>query len=257
MKRLLKILARLYPSDWRKRYGVEYDALLEQGTPRARDAFDVLRAAVEMQVTNWSLVKVVLPCAICGALLTGAISFAISPQYFSRTLIRITVDDEVARSKDDTVARDTAIALLPDALSETSLAAIIQELNLYPRERVRMSQKDLINQMRKDISIRPVRTGLRQDAFLLQFSYPDPHIVQKVDGELTSAMLTSAFRMRQNHSPSLPAGVETLRLETDASLPQPLFPKRGVFGAGGLAAGIAGGLLVVFMRRCRETVAVS
>jgi len=256
MKRLLKFFARLYPSDWRKRYGVEYDALLEQGTPRVRDAFDVLRTAVEMHVTNWSLVKVVLPCAICGALLTGAISFAISPQYVSRALIRLTVNDEVARSKDDTVARDTAIALLPDALSETSLAAIIQKLDLYPRERVRMSQEDLINQMRKDISIRPVRTGPGEDAFLLQFSYPDPHIAQKVDREMTSAMLTSALRMRQNQSPSLPAGVETLRLETDASLAKPLFPNRGVFGAGGLVAGVAGGLLVVCMRR-RQTVTVS
>ena len=42
MKRILKFLARLYPSGWHNRYGAELDALLEDGKPRTRDAFDVL-----------------------------------------------------------------------------------------------------------------------------------------------------------------------------------------------------------------------
>jgi hypothetical protein len=41
MKPILKFLVRLYPSEWHKRYGTEFDALLEDGTPRARDVFDV------------------------------------------------------------------------------------------------------------------------------------------------------------------------------------------------------------------------
>jgi hypothetical protein len=42
MKRMLKLLARLYPAEWRRRYGAEYEALLEEKTPRVRDLFDVL-----------------------------------------------------------------------------------------------------------------------------------------------------------------------------------------------------------------------
>jgi hypothetical protein len=34
MKRTMRFLARLYPSSWRKRYGAELDALLEDATPR-------------------------------------------------------------------------------------------------------------------------------------------------------------------------------------------------------------------------------
>jgi hypothetical protein len=33
MKRILKMLARLYPLSWRGRYGVEYEALLDDATP--------------------------------------------------------------------------------------------------------------------------------------------------------------------------------------------------------------------------------
>ena len=36
MKRILKWLARLYPSAWRNRYGAEYEALLEQTQRRTR-----------------------------------------------------------------------------------------------------------------------------------------------------------------------------------------------------------------------------
>ena len=78
MRRLLKFLVRLYPSDWRKRYGVEYEALLDEVTPRARDAFDVLWQALKMQAKSWNLVKVVLPCAVCGAFVAGGITGGVS-----------------------------------------------------------------------------------------------------------------------------------------------------------------------------------
>lgn len=49
MKRIMKFLARLYPSTWRTRYGAEYEALLDDATPRPRDAFDVAWVAVKLQ----------------------------------------------------------------------------------------------------------------------------------------------------------------------------------------------------------------
>ena len=35
------MLARLYPAEWRTRYGAEYEALLDECEPRVRDFFDV------------------------------------------------------------------------------------------------------------------------------------------------------------------------------------------------------------------------
>jgi hypothetical protein len=52
MKQILKLLARLYPAEWRRRYGAEYEALLEAHEPRVRDAFDVLWSAMKMQATS-------------------------------------------------------------------------------------------------------------------------------------------------------------------------------------------------------------
>jgi hypothetical protein len=119
-----------------------------------------------------------------------------------------------------------------------------------------MSQEDVINRMRRDVDIRPVMKGPGQSAVALQFSYPDPHIAQRVDMELVSTIVALTLRARMSRSPTTPDRHETLRVEHAASLPlEPSFPRRSVFGLGGLFAGIAGGLiLAAVMRRHRETV---
>jgi uncharacterized protein involved in exopolysaccharide biosynthesis len=260
MKRILKFLVRLYPSDWRKRYGVEYEALLDEGTPRARDASDVLWQALKMQTTNWRFVKIVLPSAVCAALVAVAISFAVPPQYVSQTVILVTTGYGVAGPEGNTVASaaDASPRGLDGAfLDDASLASIVQELDLYPRERARMSQEDLIKQMRRGIDIRPVMKGLDQSAFAVQFRYPDPHVAQQVDRQLVSTLMMLQLRARMNRSSTTPSGYETFRVYHDASLPlAPSSPKRGIFGASGLLAGIAGGLmLAAAIRRYRETAA--
>jgi ABC-type transporter Mla subunit MlaD len=52
MKRAMKLLARLYPSSWRERYGAEFEALLEDANPSAWHAIDVLWGALKMQLTG-------------------------------------------------------------------------------------------------------------------------------------------------------------------------------------------------------------
>ena len=58
MKPALKFLARLYPPSWRKRYGTEFEVLLEDATPSVRDVFDLLCGALKMQITTWSFGKI-------------------------------------------------------------------------------------------------------------------------------------------------------------------------------------------------------
>lgn len=50
MNRLAHMLARVYPRQWRARYGREFDALLEAAGIRWRDLFDVLIAALRMRL---------------------------------------------------------------------------------------------------------------------------------------------------------------------------------------------------------------
>ena len=77
MKRILKLLARLYPAAWHERYGTEFEALLEDRNPQLRDIFDILIEAMKMQFRSWSFVRITVACTILGALIAAALSFTL------------------------------------------------------------------------------------------------------------------------------------------------------------------------------------
>jgi hypothetical protein len=122
VKRLTHFLARLYPASWRKRYGDEFEALVEDAKPTWRHAVDVFRGAIKMQATTWTFSRIVLASVIAGALLSQAISLLLPAHYVSQILIQAKPGDE------------SSVRLLNDleqsVLSPESLASIIQTHNL-------------------------------------------------------------------------------------------------------------------------------
>jgi hypothetical protein len=73
MRRLILLLARLYPRSWKQRYGEEFDALLEDLNPRWWDAMDVLKGATTMQMTRWIVV---------GAAFSGTVALAVAAFFY-------------------------------------------------------------------------------------------------------------------------------------------------------------------------------
>ena len=55
MSALIRFASRLYPASWRRRYGVEFEALLEDAGRNWRDVLDVLLGALKMQMTSVEL----------------------------------------------------------------------------------------------------------------------------------------------------------------------------------------------------------
>jgi uncharacterized protein involved in exopolysaccharide biosynthesis len=94
------------------------------------------------------------------------------------------IDERIARVKQQVLSR-------PD------LIAIIQELQLYPEQRARKSLSDIVEEMRKDISIEPVSakiqdrsgTAMQTIAFSMSFDYSDPNIAQAVAQKLVERTL--------------------------------------------------------------------
>lgn len=247
MKRMMKLLARLYPSSWRNRYGAELECLLEDARPTVRDAFDILWGAFKMQITTWSFGRITLACAVAGILAATAISFAVPAHYQSQVALTVTPGDEAGNFLVDKAAKT--------ALSSESLASIIRENNLYPRERAAMSLDDVIHKMRSKIRVNTVPTGLPGDrdalTFIIQFDYPDPHVAQQVDSELISRFLESHVEMTMtaplNHWRS------TFHVLDPPSLPQaPAGPNRTRFAAVGLLAGILFGLAIAIAAGTRR-----
>ena len=74
MRRIIHFLARLYPARWRKRYGDEFDALLEDSRLDWRAAIDVLANALKTQIMSISFWKIAASLSLLGA--TGALGWS-------------------------------------------------------------------------------------------------------------------------------------------------------------------------------------
>jgi hypothetical protein len=260
MKRILKFLARLYPPAWRQRYGAEFDALLEDANPTARDAFDLLWGAFKMQITSWSFGRTTLAGSLAGILVAAAISLAVPVHYLSQSFVEVTPAEGSAPQS----ARHWMNNVAQDVFSRDSLGSIIQAHNLYPRERACMPLDAVIDKMRRNIrlySLTPAspenRDGVR---FTVQFDYPDPHVAQEVNTALTSRVLEANLRMRQQQlesgsTPVLhPNSAFQFAVLDPPTLPlKPTAPNRTRFAAVGLFAGLLAGLTLAIALRSRRT----
>ena len=91
-----------------------------------------------------------------------------------------------------TDAQDRLQSMTQELLSRTRLTRLIEQFNLYPRERSHMIMDDLVDKMRKEIKIDPVKSTGRPDqltAFTISFAAPSPRLAQQVTDQLTSILI--------------------------------------------------------------------
>ena len=98
--------------------------------------------------------------------------------------------------------QDRLNTITQQILSRTRLLHIIDELNLYPKERQKMAPDDVVGRMRKDIEIELVRSPGHEDltSFNVYYSSEDPHVAQRVTSELTNLFISENLEVRQEQS---------------------------------------------------------
>ena len=251
MKRLIRLLARLYPSSWRKRYSTEFDALLEEAPPSVRHAFDVFYGALKAQITTWSFRRIVFACSLAGILAAAALSFALPVHYLSKSVLTVTPSDDFAPGNESAILLVNSV--VRNVVSRESLSSIILQRGLYPRERAHMSADDVIEKMRRNIWLIPVPPDPRQNrdalTFVVQFDYPDRYVAQQVNQDLMSRLIEANLNPQLNsHSTFYVLNAPTLLVASA--------PNRTQFAAVGLFAGLLFGLrLAVVVRSRRGTLA--
>jgi polysaccharide chain length determinant protein (PEP-CTERM system associated) len=86
-------------------------------------------------------------------------------------------------------------------LSRTRLLHIIDELNMYTKDRRHLSPDEIVEQMRKDIDVELVQDSDRRiSAFKISFSAQNPSIAQQVTSRLTSLFINENLEVRQQQS---------------------------------------------------------
>jgi hypothetical protein len=237
MKRLLHLAARLYPGAWRDRYGVEFQALLDETKPAWRDVVDVLNGGLQMRLRRAHPAITVAAFSIAGALGAGAIAFSTADRFASAGTMTMrpggpSTAAEAARLE------DVMPRLARAAFSRDTLMGIIEKHNLYPSERAQSSTEDVVNRMRGDIGIQLISRSVVE----VSFASADARQVQQVTDDL----------MRQLVRSNLYEGAgSVVQLIDPPDEPQvSVRPRRvTVAGLGGLGGGALIGTLIGLLRR--------
>jgi capsular polysaccharide biosynthesis protein len=253
-ERLIHLAGRLYPASWRRRYGVEFEALLEDTGRDWRNVLDVLQGALKMQMTAWNFGKITAAFGLAGALLCGALSFIAMPdRYTSDAVLRLT---KSLLSGDPQPATDNAEefvkSLMHNALARRSLADIIEKEGLYQRERARKPMEDVIERMRHDV--RFDRIG-KSNAFHVRFRYSDAEQARRTERELIHKLMEANVTIRRADLTGTNRRFAfNLEVLDPASLPKrPSSPNRLLITAMGLAGGLLLGVVTAVIARTRSS----
>jgi len=138
---------------------------------------------------------ILVPFAVVSA--GAAIVAHYLPDVYSSTAAILLVPQQVPESyvKSAVTSRieDRLPAIEQEILSRTKLENIIEELNLYQKERRTGIMEDVVEQMRnKDTDIK----ALKGDAFTVTYQGSDPHTVQKVAERLASLFIQETTQDR-------------------------------------------------------------
>lgn len=127
---------------------------------------------------------------------TFAISSFLPNVYFSQTLIQVIpqrVPESYVRSTVTAKVEDRLQSLSQQIMSRTRLEKIIQEFGLYAKERENGIMEDVVEQMRRDIT---VDIGRQTDAFRLGYKASDARTAMRVTERLATLFIDENLRDR-------------------------------------------------------------
>jgi protein tyrosine kinase modulator len=130
------------------------------------------------------------------SVLTAAVSMILPVRYRSETTILVVpqrVPESYVRSTVTVRIEDRLQSIRQQILSRTRLERIIQEFNLYDKERQTWIMEDVVARMRSDVTVEVVR----DDTFQVSYIGVEPRTVQRVTDRLASLVIDENLRDRE------------------------------------------------------------
>ena len=144
-----------------------------------------------------------IPLFIGWALVWGA-SWTLAPRYQSNTLILVeqpTMPKNYVTPNINDDLQERLQTITQQILSRTRLLHIIDQFGLYGSDHGQRPADDKVELMRKDIAIDLVRgPGDQISSFNVSYTSRDPHLAQKITGEITNLFINENLEVRQQQS---------------------------------------------------------
>jgi hypothetical protein len=199
-----------------------------------------------------------------GAAAAALVSFLLPATYLSTAVMLIRPPLVPARYL-GAMAPEPIAQWLPnmtqEALSRDSLMAIMHKFDLYPKERARKPEEEVLDTMAHAIWIRRLA---QSQTFSISFRYPEPEKAQLVVAALISRIADQNTRAerakwRNAHEPEAVGNVidrkmgAVLEVLDSASLPEhPISPNRVIVTALGIVAGWILGAITFSVRQANQ-----
>jgi len=247
MKRAARFFVRLYPAQWRQRYGEEFETLIEDSSPGWRTTFDVVKGAIRMQLHVPSFPKLALLLSLAGVMGGLGLSMVVTPFYLATAEMQLSYAASSPGVRPNLNYR--VFEMEEGVLSHSNISAIIQRFDLYNKERSHIDSGEAIERMRqRDIRITVDSSGPDHVTFRISFTYPD-----RMKASYTVQALVAKFaEVNQRIEASARAagtGTNLVVIEAPSTPTKAMYPDRVVFAALGFGAGFATAIVIAVLRR--------
>ncbi len=265
MRRLTTLATLLYPSEWRRRYGVELQCLLEdssgQGASGLRDVWDILKGGLLMRYTGTNIVRMAmtwgLTCGLLGLLISGVVAFSMPDRYRGESTLVGRVRGPQNSSAFHPASFAQFSAVVGRVMTDEMLARMIGAYGLYGHDAVadhpyQLSQDSSqdaamltrVAQFRRDVRILGRPTGV----LVVQYSGLVAPLAAQVANQIASLIIEENLREAKEN----PATPDSFRITivNPARVPEkPYRPNRLLISLDGLAGGALIGITIALLRR--------
>jgi polysaccharide chain length determinant protein (PEP-CTERM system associated) len=135
-------------------------------------------------------------------------SLQIPNQYTSKTLVLVEeqkVPDNFVKPVVTEGLNQRLTTLQEQVLSRSRLQPLIEKFRIFPSEMASVPMDELLDRMRKMISVTPVRADFGEEnmqtkglpGFYISFTASDPHLAQQVCAEITSMFVEENLKARE------------------------------------------------------------
>jgi len=139
-----------------------------------------------------------------GWLAVWGASWVLPPLYKSSTLILVeqpTMPKDYVMPNVAENLQERLQSITQQILSRSRLLHIVDEVNLYPKQKVQRAPDEIVEGMRKNIDIELVRgTDSSISAFNVSFTAADPAVAQQVTSKVTNLFINENLEVRQQES---------------------------------------------------------
>ena len=176
-------------------------ALPQQSLSIARRSLDL---EDYLQILRRNVAWLLAP-TLAGLTIAVVIAFFWPDTYVSLASIRVVppqVPERLVPTNVNMQMAERVNSMAQTILSRNTLTNIIQTYDLYRKERNKMPMEDVIEMMRKDVkigSLTEVNRG-RNAAFVVEFSYENRYVAQKVTRDLMTRFIDENIRERHQQA---------------------------------------------------------